>query len=58
MMTSTQFALLGLVYMISFVVVFDRVRYKSKLSVWLSGANLMNGDELQRILAIWTACQE
>ena len=58
MMTNTQFALLGLVYMISFVLVFDRVRYKHKLSEWLCGSNLLNGDELKRILAIWTACQE
>ncbi len=58
MMTNTQFALLGLVYMISFVLVFDRVRYKHKLSEWLCGSNLLNGDELNRIMAIWTACQE
>ncbi len=58
MMTNTQFALLALVYMISFVVVFDKVRYKQKLSAWLSGANLLNGDELKRIMAIWSACQE
>ena len=57
-MMSTQFALLSLVYMISFVVVFDRVRYKHKLSEWLCGANLMKGDELKRIMNIWTACQD
>jgi hypothetical protein len=57
-MMSTQFALLSLVYMISFVMVFDRVRYKHKLSEWLCGANLMNGDELKRIMNIWTACQD
>jgi hypothetical protein len=57
-MTNTQFALLSLVYMMSFVVVFDRVRYKHKLSEWLCGSNLMNGDELKRIQAIWTACQD
>ena len=58
MMTNTQFALLALVYMISFVVVFDRVRYKHKLSEWLCGSNLLDGEELQRIMAIWSACQE
>ena len=55
---NTQFALLALVYMISFVVVFDRVRYKHKLSEWLCGSNLLKSDELQRIMAIWSACQE
>ena len=58
MMTNTQFALLALVYMMSFVLVFDRVRYKHKLSEWLCGANLLKVDELRRIQAIWAACQE
>ena len=58
MMMNCQYALLSLVYMMSFVLIFDRVRYKHKLSEWLCGANLLRGDELQRIQAIWTACQE
>jgi len=58
MMMTPQFALLSLVYMISFVIVFDRMRYKHKLSDWLRGTNLLNGEELNRIMAIWTACQE
>jgi hypothetical protein len=58
MMTNTQFALLSLVYMISFVMVFDRMRHKHKLTEWLGGANLLNGDEVRRIQAILTACQE
>jgi len=57
-MMSTQFALLSLVYMISFVLMFDRLRYKHKLGDWLCGANLMNGEELKRIMAIWSACEE
>ena len=55
---TAQYALLSLVYMMSFVIVFDRVRHKHKLKDWLCGANLLNGDELKRILAIWSACQE
>jgi len=58
MFMTCQYALLSLVYMISFILVFDRMRYKTKLSEWLSGSNLLNGDELNRIMAIWTACQE
>ena len=53
-----QYALLALVYMMSFVMVFDKVRYKHKLSEWLCGANLMNRDELKRIQAILAACQD
>jgi len=58
MFTTCQYGLLSLIYMISFVVVFDRLRYRRRLSEWLCGSNLLNGDELQRIMAIWTACQE
>ena len=58
MMTTPQFALLSLVYMISFVLMFDRLRYRHKLGDWLCGANLMNGEELKRIMAIWSACAE
>ena len=58
MFMTYQYALLSLVYMISFILVFDRLRYRHKLSEWLCGSNLLNGDELKRILDIWTACQE
>ena len=58
MFTHCQYGLLSLVYMISFVVVFDRMRHRRKLSEWLCGSHLLNGDELKRIMAIWTACQE
>jgi hypothetical protein len=53
-----QFALLSLVFMMSFVIQFDRVHYKRRLSHWLSGANLFKREELERIQAIWSACQE
>ena len=53
-----QFALLSLVYMMTFVILFDRVHYKRKLSDWLRGGNLMSRDELERIQAIWSACQD
>ncbi|MEO8372601.1 MAG: hypothetical protein ABI806_25675 [Candidatus Solibacter sp.] len=58
MFMTSQYALLSLVYMISFILVFDRMRNKHKLSEWLCGANLLKSDELNRIRAIWTACQE
>lgn len=53
-----QYALLSLVYMMSFVILFDRVRYKHKLGGWLRGGNLMSRQELDRIQAIWSACQD
>lgn len=55
---TAQFALLSLIYMMSFVILFDRVHYKHKVTAWLCGSNLMNHDELARIQAILSACQE
>jgi hypothetical protein len=52
-----KYALLSLVYMMSFVILFDRKHYKNKLGNWLSGA-MMSRDELERIQAIWSACQD
>ena len=53
-----QYALLSIVYMIGFVLLFDRVHFKNKLVAWLKGGNLMGRDELDQIQAIWAACQE
>ena len=53
----TRYALLSLIYMMCFVILFDRVHYKRRLQSWLSGA-MMSGAELERIMAIWSACQE
>jgi hypothetical protein len=52
------YALLSLVYMMSFVFLFDRMHYKNKLGKWLRGGNLMNRQELDQIQAILAACQE
>jgi hypothetical protein len=53
-----QYALLSIVYMMSFVILFDRVHFKSKLGKWLRGGNLMSREETDQIQAIWSACQE
>ena len=53
-----QYALLSIVYMMSFVILFDRVHFKSKLGKWLRGGNLMSREETNQIQAIWAACQE
>ena len=55
---TANYPLLSLTYMIAFVMVFDRLHYKRKLMHWLSGSNLMEQGELDRIQAIWAACQE
>ena len=52
------YALLSVVYMMSFVLLFDRVHFKNKLGKWLRGGNLMSREELDQIQAIWAACQE
>ena len=57
-MMTTQYALLSLVFMMSFVILFDRVHYKRKLTSWLCGGKLMSRDELDQIQAIWSACQD
>jgi hypothetical protein len=53
-----RYALLALVYMMSFVILFDRMHYKHKLGAWLRGANLMSPEELEQIQAIWSACSD
>jgi len=52
------YALLSIVYMISFMFLFERVHYKNTLGQWLRGGSLMNREELDQIRAIWAACQE
>jgi hypothetical protein len=55
---TAKYALLSLIYMICVVVLFDRLHYRRKLTNWLCGSNLMSSDELDRLHAIWSACQE
>ena len=52
------YALLSIVYMMSFMFLFDRVHYKNTLGKWLRGGNLIDREELDQIRAIWAACQE
>ena len=55
---AAQYALLSLIYMIGFVILFDRFRYKRKLVHWLRSSKLMDQREVEQIQAILTACQE
>jgi hypothetical protein len=52
-----QYALLSVIFMMSFVIVFDKTHFQTKIRRFLSG-NLLSQDELTRLQAIWSACQE
>jgi hypothetical protein len=49
-----HFALLSIVYMMGFVFLFDRMHYRHKLRL----PSLISHEELDRIQAIWSACQD
>ena len=51
-------ALWSMVYMMSFVFLFDGVHKRGKLRRLLASVNLMSNDELGRIRATWSACQD
>ncbi len=51
------YALLSLVYMMTFVMLFDKNHWRKKIQRYLS-ANLYNQEEVARLQAIWSACQE
>jgi hypothetical protein len=49
-----HFALLSIVYMMGFVFLFDRMHYRHKMQL----PSLITLEELDRIQAIWSACQD
>jgi hypothetical protein len=51
-------ALLSIVFMMSFVVVFDSVHWRKRLNRLFCSSNLLSHDELDRLAAIWSACQD
>ena len=51
-------ALFSLVFMMSFVMVFDSVHQRKRLGRLFSSIALMSQDELSRIQSIWSACQD
>ena len=54
---SHKYPLLSLIYMMSFVIVFDKARWQKKIRQFLSG-NLISREDLTQLQAIWSACQE
>ena len=52
-----RYALLSLIYMMGFVMVFDKTHWRNKISRFLSGS-LLSQEEVTQLQAIWSACQE
>jgi hypothetical protein len=50
-----HFAMLSIIYMMSFLIVSENLHDRR---AWISGAKLMSSQDLERIQAIWSACQE
>lgn len=51
-------ALWLMVFGISFVLMFDKVHIRNRSNRLLSSLNLMSQEELNRLLSIWSACEE
>ena len=51
-------ALWSMVFMMSFVFLFDGVHQRGRLRRLLASINLMSSDELDQIRTTWAACQE
>ena len=51
------FALHSVVFMMAFVIVFDRNHWRKKIHRFLS-VNLFSQEEMSHLLAIWSECQE
>jgi len=49
-------ALLSIVFMMVFVLLFDRTHWRRLQARW--NINLFSSEELDRVLRIWSACQE
>jgi hypothetical protein len=52
----SYYALLSMVFMMSFVVVFDGFHRRNTYTRVLT--NLLSRDEVDRLVTIWSACQE
>ncbi len=51
-------ALSSIVFMMAFVIVFDGAHHRKKLERLFRSLNFFDQDELDRVRAIWAACQE
>ena len=51
-------ALSSIIFMMAFVIVFDGAHHRKKLERLFRSLNFFDQDELDRVRAIWAACQE
>jgi hypothetical protein len=51
-------ALSSIVFMMSFVIVFEGSHHRKRLERLFRALNLFSQDELSQVRAIWAACQE
>ena len=51
-------ALFSIVFMMSFVVLFDAVHWRKRLTRLFCSSYLLSADELNRLATIWSACQD
>jgi hypothetical protein len=57
-MTQTEyFALLSIVFMVDFVLLFDRMHFKTGKARFCN-TGLLDEQDIDRIRRIWSACQE
>jgi hypothetical protein len=56
-MLEHYYALASLVFMMSFVVVFDKTHWRKKVNRFVT-ANLLSADDVTRMQRIWCACQD
>jgi hypothetical protein len=57
LLMTQYYALLSIVYMITFVLLFDRVHFKSGNTRFCKKC-LLDEQDVGRLLRIWSACQE
>jgi hypothetical protein len=55
---SQYYALWLMVFGISFVLMFDKVHLRNRSTRLLRSMNLMSQEEMDRLLSIWSACEE
>jgi hypothetical protein len=56
-MPEHYYALASLVFMMSFVIIFDRTHWRKKVDQFVT-ANLLSAEDVARMQRIWCACQE
>jgi hypothetical protein len=53
-----HFALSSIIFMMGFVMTFDNIHHRNRLNRLWSSITLLSVDEVDRLRAIWSACQD